>query len=856
MPFHQYWLKMHAEGRAGPLEDYSINTAACRANKFMPRPATAQRTRRWPTSPTPTTSTPACAASTCAATPKARGVPPRRVVVDVELRSGTVSSRRSGWKAANASPATCSSIAGLPRPADRTGAQDRLRGLVAPAACDRAVAVPAINGPLTPYVRCTALRSGWQWRIPLQAPHRQRLRLQAASSSQRRQGAAHPAGDARRQPLSRSATIRFTGGKRKQGLEPQRLRHRPVGRLFLEPLESTSIHLINRRSRPDLLPVHRGFGRTTSTSATRTRTSRSTASRFLIALLRDRARGHAVLAPLQAWTSRTLRHRLHVRRQRAHLPRGARRCSPGQLAAGAARTQRLAVRGYRPAGGRAPRAASSISSAASRNVVRNCDARDADHDEFVAPTARSRRNRPRRDRPQRLELAAATSTPRAGERQCACSSRRRLQPRHRQRFIGAGGRDSATGASDRLNASSRRRPSCSRTGGAQFRRVEEADRAFDQRRLRFAPAQGTARRVQHRAGSPTGAATLRAMCAASTNHGSAEVNLRAVARGIGVRQPSRPLKFGQNTAEGSCSASWRRRPRPGPVPRHWCRQTEPRNEHTNAPAIRMQHRRPRVARRRALHVIVGQRPARQPSGIFARASPPSRAYGPAAAVVSETARAVAHVQARVADVFDHRRQRILGRNFAGRRRRQQSIKQPIPRNRGSPGVLLMCGTGTRRVVGAETAYAQFRPRVVRATLSRRGTKLIASGRKPSTPWSSQNRRLSSCAAHRRLVEVQVRLRGEEVVQEVPRGAVPIVEPRRRRSTASCSARRAVKPRIGPDVPVGLRVVAVLAASTEPRVLDRGVAEHLVDHHLQAKRMRLIHRRSKSARVPNSGSTSR
>jgi tryptophan halogenase len=39
VPFHQYWLKQHALGRAAPLEDYSINTAACRANKFMP-PAT------------------------------------------------------------------------------------------------------------------------------------------------------------------------------------------------------------------------------------------------------------------------------------------------------------------------------------------------------------------------------------------------------------------------------------------------------------------------------------------------------------------------------------------------------------------------------------------------------------------------------------------------------------------------------------------------------------------------------------------------------------------------------------------------------------------------------------------------
>src|SRR5688500_12013064 len=33
--FYHYWLKMHQAGKAAPLEDYSINTAACRHNKFM-----------------------------------------------------------------------------------------------------------------------------------------------------------------------------------------------------------------------------------------------------------------------------------------------------------------------------------------------------------------------------------------------------------------------------------------------------------------------------------------------------------------------------------------------------------------------------------------------------------------------------------------------------------------------------------------------------------------------------------------------------------------------------------------------------------------------------------------------------
>ena len=36
LPFYQYWLKMHQAGKAGPLDDYSINTLACRHDRFMP----------------------------------------------------------------------------------------------------------------------------------------------------------------------------------------------------------------------------------------------------------------------------------------------------------------------------------------------------------------------------------------------------------------------------------------------------------------------------------------------------------------------------------------------------------------------------------------------------------------------------------------------------------------------------------------------------------------------------------------------------------------------------------------------------------------------------------------------------
>src|SRR5688572_17837944 len=35
LPFHQYWLKLHHQGIASDLGDYSLNTAAAPAQKFM-----------------------------------------------------------------------------------------------------------------------------------------------------------------------------------------------------------------------------------------------------------------------------------------------------------------------------------------------------------------------------------------------------------------------------------------------------------------------------------------------------------------------------------------------------------------------------------------------------------------------------------------------------------------------------------------------------------------------------------------------------------------------------------------------------------------------------------------------------
>jgi tryptophan halogenase len=240
---HQYWYRAHREGQATSLDDYSMAWNAAAQGRFAP-PLTDPRN---------VLSTYEYAyhfdaglyAAFLREFSEARGVvraEGKIAAVRLNSESGFVESVQTGDGRSFAGELfiDCSGFRGLLiEGALATGYEHWGHWLP----CDRALAVPcAAAGDFTPYTRSTARAAGWQWRIPLQ--HRTGNGYVYASSAISDEEAARTLlANLDGAALADPRPLRFTTGRRKLAWNKNVV---AVGLAsgFLEPLESTSIHLI------------------------------------------------------------------------------------------------------------------------------------------------------------------------------------------------------------------------------------------------------------------------------------------------------------------------------------------------------------------------------------------------------------------------------------------------------------------------------------------------------------------------------------------------------------------------------------------------------------------------------------
>ena len=241
--FQHYWLRAHKAGKAGLLSDYSLNDRAARAGKMqMWRPQAGQAA---PDMPWAYHFDASLYAGYLRRYAEAHGV---------ERIEGTIANVERDGESGD--------ITALVLDGDRridggffvdcTGFRSLLLGETLGVAfddwsewlpCNRAVAVPCeAKGAFTPYTSSTARKVGWQWRIPLQ--HRVgNGHVYASEFMSDDEATASLLAHLDGAPTAEPRVLQFTTGMRRQQWSHNCLALGLAGG-FMEPLESTSIHLV------------------------------------------------------------------------------------------------------------------------------------------------------------------------------------------------------------------------------------------------------------------------------------------------------------------------------------------------------------------------------------------------------------------------------------------------------------------------------------------------------------------------------------------------------------------------------------------------------------------------------------
>ncbi len=243
LPFHQYWLRARAAGLAGELSQYSLNETAARAGKmqiWQPTPGAPLPDMPWAYH-----FDAGLYAAYLRRYCEARGVTRIEGIVErAEMgpEHGALSAvvlddttRISGDFFIDCSGFRALLIGG----AMGSDFEDWSAWLP----CNRAAAVPcAANGEFTPYTRSTATRAGWRWRIPLQ--HRiGNGYVYCSDFISDDEAAANLLGNLDGAAEEEPRLLHFTTGMRRTQWSGNCLAL-GLAAGFMEPLESTSIHLI------------------------------------------------------------------------------------------------------------------------------------------------------------------------------------------------------------------------------------------------------------------------------------------------------------------------------------------------------------------------------------------------------------------------------------------------------------------------------------------------------------------------------------------------------------------------------------------------------------------------------------